>query len=188
MGTFNTSHLSNSWVSERLEVMHHPPVLLLVNPWNISSCRPLRLQDNEWACTSLFCTAYFFCSVAHQYWHRSYAMFLTPHREARTDSFSSISKRPTGSESPNFYLDQESRRLCTIGDYDKLSVPIEAKVVQPRRREHKPSRGQFLLKRNQPWAHSVLKINIHLNFFVFRKAQASFHASRHMCWLVWSLC
>lgn len=63
-------------------------------------------------------------------------------REARTDSFSSISKRPTGSESPNFYLDQESRRLCTIGDYDKLSVPIEAKVVQPRRREHKPSRGK----------------------------------------------
>ncbi|KAM4625834.1 CNK3/IPCEF1 fusion protein-like isoform 2-T2 [Polymixia lowei] len=64
-------------------------------------------------------------------------------REGRTSSFSSISKRPKGSESPNSYLDQESRRF-TIGDYDKLGVgyPIEANVIQPRMREHKPSRGK----------------------------------------------
>lgn len=57
---------------------------------------------------------------------------------------SSISKRPKGSESPNSYLDKESRRRCTIGDYDKMSsgCPIEANVIQPRMREHKPSRGQ----------------------------------------------
>lgn len=67
----------------------------------------------------------------------------------RTDSFSSISKRAKGSESPNSFLDQESRRRCTIADYDKLSVgcPIEANVIQPRMREHKPSRGQYLLIR-----------------------------------------
>ncbi|XP_035529850.1 connector enhancer of kinase suppressor of ras 3-like [Morone saxatilis] len=70
-------------------------------------------------------------------------MPYTP-REARTETFSSISKRPKGSESPNSYLDQESRRRCTIADYDKLSVgcPIEANVIQPRMREHKPSRGK----------------------------------------------
>ncbi|KAM7376524.1 hypothetical protein PAMP_006252 [Pampus punctatissimus] len=69
-------------------------------------------------------------------------MPYTP-REARTDSFSSISKRPKGSESPNSFLDQESRRR-TIADYDKLSFgcPIEANVIQPRMREHKPSRGK----------------------------------------------
>ncbi|XP_038584716.1 connector enhancer of kinase suppressor of ras 3-like [Micropterus salmoides] len=65
-------------------------------------------------------------------------------REGRTESFCSISKRPKGSESPNSFLDQESRRRCTIGDYDKLTVgfPIEANVIQPRMREHKPSRGK----------------------------------------------
>ncbi|AWP16719.1 putative connector enhancer of kinase suppressor of ras 2 [Scophthalmus maximus] len=65
-------------------------------------------------------------------------------RETRTETFSSISKRPKGSESPNSYLDQESRRRCTIADYDKLSggCPIEANVIQPRMREHKPSRGK----------------------------------------------
>uniref|UniRef100_A0A3B4UD07 CNKSR family member 3 n=1 Tax=Seriola dumerili TaxID=41447 RepID=A0A3B4UD07_SERDU len=65
-------------------------------------------------------------------------------REGRTDSFSSISKRPKGSESPNSFLDQESRRRCTIADYDKLSIgcPITANVIQPRMREHKPSRGK----------------------------------------------
>nr|XP_033499052.1 connector enhancer of kinase suppressor of ras 3-like isoform X1 [Epinephelus lanceolatus] len=70
-------------------------------------------------------------------------MPYTP-REGRTDSFCSISKRPKGSESPNSYLDQESRRRCTIADYDKLSVgcPIEANVIQPRMREHKSSRGK----------------------------------------------
>ncbi|XP_068194477.1 connector enhancer of kinase suppressor of ras 3-like [Antennarius striatus] len=64
-------------------------------------------------------------------------------REVRTGT-SSISKRPKGSESPNSYLDQESRRRCTIGDYDKLNVgcPIEANVIQPRMREHKPSCGK----------------------------------------------
>uniref|UniRef100_A0A665VPJ3 Connector enhancer of kinase suppressor of ras 3-like n=1 Tax=Echeneis naucrates TaxID=173247 RepID=A0A665VPJ3_ECHNA len=64
--------------------------------------------------------------------------------EAKTDSLSSISKRPKGSESPNSFLDQESRRRCPIADYDKLSMgcPITANVVQPRMREHKPSRGK----------------------------------------------
>ncbi|XP_031702968.1 connector enhancer of kinase suppressor of ras 3 [Anarrhichthys ocellatus] len=71
-------------------------------------------------------------------------MPYTP-REERTDSFhSSISKRPKGSESPNSYLDQESRRRCTIADYDQLSAgcPIEANVIQPRMREHKSSGGK----------------------------------------------
>ncbi|XP_047466792.1 connector enhancer of kinase suppressor of ras 3-like [Mugil cephalus] len=65
-------------------------------------------------------------------------------REARTESFSSIAKKTKGSESPNSFLDQESRRRCTVADYDKLSVgcPIEANVIQPRMREHKPSRGK----------------------------------------------
>lgn len=66
------------------------------------------------------------------------------HREMRTETLSSISKRPKGSESPNSYLDKESRRRCTIGDYDKTGggCPIEANVIQPRMREHKASRGQ----------------------------------------------
>ncbi|KAM9842812.1 CNK3/IPCEF1 fusion protein-like [Aulostomus maculatus] len=71
-------------------------------------------------------------------------MPYTP-REVRTDSFPSFSKsRPKGSESPNSFLDQESRRRCTIADYDKLNIgcPIEANVIQPRMREHKPSRGK----------------------------------------------
>lgn len=70
--------------------------------------------------------------------------FLPSHRELRTDTLSSISKRPKGSESPNSYLDKESRRRCTIGDYDKMSAgcPIEANVIQPKMREHKHSRGQ----------------------------------------------
>lgn len=73
---------------------------------------------------------------------------VCPSREARTSSINSISKRPKGSESPNSYLDQESRRRFTIGDYDKLAAvyPIEANVVQPRMREHKPSRGQYRLR------------------------------------------
>ncbi|XP_053290261.1 connector enhancer of kinase suppressor of ras 3 [Pleuronectes platessa] len=70
-------------------------------------------------------------------------MPYTP-REMRTEALPSISKRPKGAESPNSFLDQESRRRCTIADYDKLSVgcPIEANVIQPRMREHKPSRGK----------------------------------------------
>ncbi|XP_028293367.1 connector enhancer of kinase suppressor of ras 3 isoform X2 [Gouania willdenowi] len=65
-------------------------------------------------------------------------------RELRTESLSSISKRPKGSESPNSYLDQETRRRTNISDYDKLSVnyPIDANVIQPRMREHKASRGK----------------------------------------------
>lgn len=65
-------------------------------------------------------------------------------REVRTDAFSSICKRPKGSESPNSFLDQESRRCSTVPDYDKMGVgcPIEANVIQPRMREHRPSRGK----------------------------------------------
>ncbi|XP_034050686.1 connector enhancer of kinase suppressor of ras 3-like isoform X1 [Thalassophryne amazonica] len=65
-------------------------------------------------------------------------------REVRADSISSVSKRPKGSESPNSFLDQENRKRSTIGDYDKISVgcPIEARVIQPRMREPKPSRGK----------------------------------------------
>ncbi|KAK0131873.1 Connector enhancer of kinase suppressor of ras 3 [Merluccius polli] len=66
-------------------------------------------------------------------------------REGRTGSLSSTSKtRHGGSESPNSYLDQESRRRFTIGDYDKLGVgyPVEANVIQPRMREHKPARSK----------------------------------------------
>ncbi|CAL8291441.1 unnamed protein product [Gadus morhua 'NCC'] len=66
-------------------------------------------------------------------------------REGRTGSLSSTSKtRHGGSESPNSYLDQESRRRLTVGDYDKLRAgyPIEANVIQPRMREHKPARNK----------------------------------------------
>uniref|UniRef100_A0AAX7U6F9 Connector enhancer of kinase suppressor of ras 3 n=1 Tax=Astatotilapia calliptera TaxID=8154 RepID=A0AAX7U6F9_ASTCA len=62
--------------------------------------------------------------------------------KARTDAFSSISKRPKGSESPNSFLDKESRGHCTDFDKQSAGCPIEAKVVQPRMREHKPSRGK----------------------------------------------
>ncbi|XP_061698917.1 connector enhancer of kinase suppressor of ras 3-like isoform X2 [Syngnathoides biaculeatus] len=70
-------------------------------------------------------------------------MPYTP-REGRTDTVSTFSQRPKGSESPNSFLDQESRKRCTITDYDKLSVgcPIEANVIQPRMREHNQSRGK----------------------------------------------
>ncbi|XP_031608810.1 connector enhancer of kinase suppressor of ras 3-like [Oreochromis aureus] len=68
-------------------------------------------------------------------------MPYTP-REARTDSFCSISKRPKGSESPNSFLDKESRGHCTDFDKQSAGCPIEAKVVQPRMREHKSSRGK----------------------------------------------
>lgn len=76
-------------------------------------------------------------------WHLG-SFIPCSHREVRTDTLSSISKRPKGSESPNSYLDKESRRRCTIADYDKMSggCPIEANVIQPKMREHKPSRGQ----------------------------------------------
>ncbi|PWA16637.1 hypothetical protein CCH79_00004636, partial [Gambusia affinis] len=65
-------------------------------------------------------------------------------REMRSDSLSSISKRPKGSESPNSFLDQERRQRTAITDYDKLNsgCPIEATVIQPRMREHKTSRGK----------------------------------------------
>ncbi|XP_024121700.1 connector enhancer of kinase suppressor of ras 3 isoform X1 [Oryzias melastigma] len=68
-------------------------------------------------------------------------------RELRAETVSSINKRPKGSESPNSFLDQESRRHGSIADYDKLNPgrPTDAGVVQmvpPRMREHKPSRGK----------------------------------------------
>ncbi|KAM8833032.1 connector enhancer of kinase suppressor of ras 3-like [Synchiropus picturatus] len=65
-------------------------------------------------------------------------------REERTDPLSSYSKRPKGSESPNSYLDQESRRRCTTQEFDQPNVGchIETNVVQPRMREHRASRGK----------------------------------------------
>ncbi|XP_056282534.1 connector enhancer of kinase suppressor of ras 3-like [Pseudoliparis swirei] len=57
-------------------------------------------------------------------------------REERTDPFRGISKRPKGSESPNSYLDQESRRRSDVG------CPIEANVIQARLREQRSSRGK----------------------------------------------
>uniref|UniRef100_A0A8B9JAQ5 Cnksr family member 3 n=1 Tax=Astyanax mexicanus TaxID=7994 RepID=A0A8B9JAQ5_ASTMX len=64
-------------------------------------------------------------------------------REVRTSSFSNVNNRPKGSESPNSFLDLESRRRFTIAEYDKLSVyPVEANVVQTRLRERSSSRGK----------------------------------------------
>ncbi|XP_004082424.2 connector enhancer of kinase suppressor of ras 3 [Oryzias latipes] len=65
-------------------------------------------------------------------------------REMRADTVSSINKRPKGSESPNSFLDQEGRRHGSITDYDKLNPgrPTDAGMMQPRMREHKPSRGK----------------------------------------------
>ncbi|TNM95623.1 hypothetical protein fugu_016706 [Takifugu bimaculatus] len=64
-------------------------------------------------------------------------------RDVRTDALSSVSQRPKGSESPNSFLDLENRRR-TVADYDRLNYgcPIEANVIQPKMREHKPSRGK----------------------------------------------
>uniref|UniRef100_A0A8C8DDN8 Connector enhancer of kinase suppressor of ras 3 n=1 Tax=Oryzias sinensis TaxID=183150 RepID=A0A8C8DDN8_9TELE len=61
-----------------------------------------------------------------------------------SDAVSSINKRPKGSESPNSFLDQEGRRHGSITDYDKLNPgrPADAGMMQPRMREHKPSRGK----------------------------------------------
>ncbi|KAL4624056.1 connector enhancer of kinase suppressor of ras 3-like [Arapaima gigas] len=64
-------------------------------------------------------------------------------RDGKTSSYTNLSKRPKGSESPNSFLDLESRRRFTIADYDKLGVyPVEAKVVHTRMRERTPSRGK----------------------------------------------
>ncbi|XP_017331930.1 connector enhancer of kinase suppressor of ras 3 isoform X3 [Ictalurus punctatus] len=64
-------------------------------------------------------------------------------RDVRTSSFSSINSRPKGSESPNSFLDKESRRRITITDHDKLAVyPVEANVVQTRLRERNSSYGK----------------------------------------------
>lgn len=65
----------------------------------------------------------------------------------KTDLISNISKIPKGSESPNFFLDQKSRKRSSDTEYDKFSsgCPVEATVMQPRMREHRPSRGQYLL-------------------------------------------
>ncbi|XP_014065853.1 connector enhancer of kinase suppressor of ras 3 isoform X2 [Salmo salar] len=67
-------------------------------------------------------------------------------RESKISSYSSISKiRPKGSESPNSFLDLESRKRFTIADYEKMGVayPIEANVIQPRMRERiTSSRGK----------------------------------------------
>ncbi|KAM9384507.1 connector enhancer of kinase suppressor of ras 3-like [Pholidichthys leucotaenia] len=71
------------------------------------------------------------------------AVPYTP-REMRTES-SSVGKRPKGSESPNSFLDQESRRhFTTAANYDQNNVsrPIDANVVMPRMREHRTSRGK----------------------------------------------
>ncbi|XP_055720481.1 connector enhancer of kinase suppressor of ras 3-like isoform X1 [Salvelinus fontinalis] len=66
--------------------------------------------------------------------------------ESKISSYSSISKiRPKGSESPNSFLDLESRKRFTIADYEKMGVayPIEANVIQPRMRERiTSSRGK----------------------------------------------
>ncbi|KAB5562295.1 hypothetical protein PHYPO_G00016250 [Pangasianodon hypophthalmus] len=59
------------------------------------------------------------------------------------DVRSSINSRPKGSESPNSFLDKESRRRFTITDHDKLAVyPVEANVVQTRLRERTSSHGK----------------------------------------------
>uniref|UniRef100_A0A3B3QEC2 PH domain-containing protein n=2 Tax=Paramormyrops kingsleyae TaxID=1676925 RepID=A0A3B3QEC2_9TELE len=64
-------------------------------------------------------------------------------RDAMRSSYTNINVRPKGSESPNSFLDQESRRRFTIADYDKLGVqPIEVNVVQPRMRGQMLSRGK----------------------------------------------
>ncbi|KAF5909707.1 connector enhancer of kinase suppressor of ras 3-like isoform X1, partial [Clarias magur] len=64
-------------------------------------------------------------------------------RDVRTSSFSNINSRPKGSESPNSFLDKESRRRFTIADQDKLAAyPVEAIVVQTRLRERNSSYGK----------------------------------------------
>uniref|UniRef100_A0A3Q4H5M4 Cnksr family member 3 n=1 Tax=Neolamprologus brichardi TaxID=32507 RepID=A0A3Q4H5M4_NEOBR len=74
---------------------------------------------------------------------RTLRLFYPPPPVAvEINAFSSISKRPKGSESPNSFLDKERRGHCTEFDKQSAGCPIEAKVVQPRMREHKPSRGK----------------------------------------------
>ncbi|XP_026141139.1 connector enhancer of kinase suppressor of ras 3 isoform X1 [Carassius auratus] len=63
-------------------------------------------------------------------------------REVRDSSYTSLNVRPKGSESPNSFLDLESRRRFTIADYDKLSVqPLEVNV-QMRPRGRSSSQGK----------------------------------------------
>ncbi|KAL2099129.1 hypothetical protein ACEWY4_005609 [Coilia grayii] len=64
-------------------------------------------------------------------------------RDMRNSSYTSINKTGKGSESPNSFLDLESRRRFTIADYDKLNgYPVEANVIQPRMRERTTSRSK----------------------------------------------
>lgn len=64
-------------------------------------------------------------------------------RDVRNSTYAGINKTSKGSESPNSFLDHESRRRFTIADYDKLNVyPVEANVIQPRMRERTTSRSK----------------------------------------------
>lgn len=88
----------------------------------------------------------------------------------RADTVSSINKRPKGSESPNSFLDQEGRRHGSITDYDKLNPgrPTDAGMMQPRMREHKPSRGQchttgISLKSSNGCLNPIFASNLQVN-------------------------
>lgn len=100
--------------------------------------------------------ATFYCNAVIIHWK-----CVLVHREMKTDSLSSTSKLPKGSESPNFFLDQKSRKRTSDTDNDKLSsgCPIEANVLQPRMREHKSSRGQYLLT-NPSFYYSSCKCRV----------------------------
>ncbi|XP_061097940.1 connector enhancer of kinase suppressor of ras 3 isoform X1 [Conger conger] len=65
-------------------------------------------------------------------------------RDGKASMCSGASRRQKGSESPNSFLDLESRRRFTIADYEnKLTVhPIEVNVLQPRLREQTSSRAK----------------------------------------------
>ncbi|XP_066575732.1 connector enhancer of kinase suppressor of ras 3 [Amia ocellicauda] len=70
------------------------------------------------------------------------AVPYTP-RDGKDQKYGDVSKRTKGSESPNSFLDLESRRRFTIADYDKLGIyPIEARVVPTRMRERTSSYGK----------------------------------------------
>ncbi|XP_036398078.1 connector enhancer of kinase suppressor of ras 3-like [Megalops cyprinoides] len=64
-------------------------------------------------------------------------------REGKNGSYARSSKRPKGSESPNSFLDLESRRRFTITDYSKLGIyPIESGMPKARMRERTSSHGR----------------------------------------------
>uniref|UniRef100_W5NJN2 Uncharacterized protein n=1 Tax=Lepisosteus oculatus TaxID=7918 RepID=W5NJN2_LEPOC len=70
------------------------------------------------------------------------AVPYTP-RDVKGHKYAGVTARPKGSESPNSFLDLESRRRFTIADYEQLGVcPAGAPALPARMRERTSSHGK----------------------------------------------